>query len=165
MKYLILILISLNLYAETRVPSVPLSDAEKYVNAKTLEELDFFKHTCVSKPDEPCLIAECEPKYSKLETRTSYDEFTGITTETKVLVCDPEKEALIKGLEKVREDQLKEEQSQKNQACNALKGLENAIDQLESNLNGSTIAALRAEINAKNALSVQVLKNVQRCLR
>ena len=146
MKYLILLLISLSSFSQTRVPSIPLSDAQKYVAAKSVDELNFFKHTCVSKPDEPCLIAECAPEYSKIETRTSYDEATGITTETKVLVCDPEKEALIKASEKLKEDELKAKEDKKKAACDDLEKAD--IDK------ATTIAALRA-----------IIKNFKECIR
>ena len=146
MKYLILILISLNTFAETKVPSIPLSDALKYVAAQSPDELNFFKHTCIAKPDEECLIAECEPQYSKIETRFELDEMTGINREWKVMVCDEEKKSLFKQAEKAKEDELKLKEAAKKKACDDL--------ELEDIDKATTIAALR-----------KVVKLFKECLR
>jgi hypothetical protein len=141
--FFLLALISINSFAETRVPSIPFSDAEKYVAAKTLEELDFFKHTCISKPDEDCIVAECDPRYSKIEIRFDTDPENGIYNERKVLVCDDEKKLLIQSMELAKENEYKD--------------LQNALRSMDCGRNSQAFLLVR---NMRKGLTKQQTKQL-----
>jgi len=160
MKLIILtILFSLNSFAQVAFFPVGKSGANiNYAEKSKCEEVE----------EMPCYnVAICPTAYCDVVTETTYDEETGITIEQKVLNENAEKKAIFQAEQAAKEAAQLQAQQEKESSCEALKGLGQAIEQLESNIpsNASTVAALRAEINAKNALSANLLKNVRGCLK
>jgi len=166
-KYLIILLISLNTYAQDCTPWMPLSKAEKIAAITSLEQLKDVPHEVCDGTKECICTDDGDLSASKIITKTAYDEETGITKEWKVLVVDKEKKAIFQAEQAAKEAAQLQAQQEKESSCEALKGLGQAIEQIESSLPTSvnSIAALRAEINAKNALSANLLKNLRGCLR
>jgi len=167
MKYLIIVLISLNAYSQDCQKIMPLSKAQAIAALTSKDGLLNIPNK-VCDDSEECICVEHDDSFAyKLITKTAYDEETGITKEWKVLVVDEEKKAIFQAEQAAKEAALLQAQQEKESSCEALKGLGQAIEQLESSLPSSvnSIAALRAEINAKNALSANLLKNLRGCLR
>jgi len=167
MKYLIILLISFSSYAQDCTPWMPLSKAEKIAAITSIEQLKDIPHEVCDGNKECICTDDGDLSASKIITKTAYDEETGITKEWKVLVVDAEKKAIFQAEQTAKEAALLQAQQEKEASCEVLKGLGQAIEQLESSIpsNASTVAALRAEINAKNVLSANLLKNVRGCLK
>jgi hypothetical protein len=126
------------------------------------------KEVCEATEGQKCFdVAACPLDYCDLVTEFIQDPETGINIETKKLVENPEKKATFEAAQAAAQAAEAQAISDKLAACSALQGLGTAIGNLESQVpaQANTIAALRAEVNAKMALSGQILKNVKGCLK
>lgn len=116
MKYILLILTSLNIYAKDCNPWMPLSKAEKIASMTSLDELKDIPHEVCDGAKE-CICTEGEDlRASKIITKTAFDEETGITKEWKVLVVDEEKKAQFEAQENLK----KQEQEELQKAIQAM---------------------------------------------
>jgi hypothetical protein len=170
MKLLIFFLLtSLSSFASNCVPYVPLSRAEAIASITAYEQLaEIPMKLCKDFPEEECICAEGDVSASKIETRFEMNPETGmVERQYKVLVPDLDKKAQFEAAKAAKEAAEEQYIADKMANCQALKGLGSAIENIESAVpsTASTIAQIRAEINAKNTILGNLLKKVKGCLK
>lgn len=162
MKYLITILLLLTTTISSWAceMSIPLS----YTPTFLAPPVSGHYLKCDAKPDEQCLcIDDVNPWYAEL---VDEQDESGNVIGKKLINSGVKRDAYLAAQAAAAQVAAQEAQ-EKEQACKAIKQMpESAIDNMFEDIpaNVSTVAALRAAINAKYAQQKQHAKNAKKCI-
>jgi hypothetical protein len=101
---------------------------------------------------------------SKIETRF-YEDANGINQPYKILVRDEVKAAQFEAAQLAKEEELASLEVEKRSACKSLKTIDADINDIDAPAQGNTIAALKGEINSRQAKIAKMMRLLNKCIK